>query len=77
VRLLGGHGVLNHELAISIREAVGFRNVLVYDYIEIDDSIVVDRLKSLGVGERVALIVPRLSAWPSAEATFPGRRAAE
>lgn len=27
--------------------AVGFRNVLVHDYIEVDDSIVVDRLKSL------------------------------
>ncbi len=29
VRLLGGHGVLTTELAISIRKAVGFRNVLV------------------------------------------------
>jgi uncharacterized protein YutE (UPF0331/DUF86 family) len=26
VRLLGGHGVLTTELAISIRKAVGFRN---------------------------------------------------
>ena len=47
-RLLGGHGVLTTELAILIRKAVGFRNVLVHDYIEVDDSIVVDRLKSLG-----------------------------
>ena len=47
-RLLGVHGVLTTELAISIRKAVGFRNVLVHDYIEVDDSIVVDRLKSLG-----------------------------
>ena len=39
--------MLTTELAISIRRAVGFRNVLVYDYIEVDDSIVVDRLKSL------------------------------
>ena len=31
-----------------MRKAVGFRNVLVHDYIEVDDSIVVDRLKSLG-----------------------------
>ena len=29
-------------------KAVGFRNVLVHDYIEVNDSIVVDRLKSLG-----------------------------
>jgi uncharacterized protein YutE (UPF0331/DUF86 family) len=39
--------VLTTELAIPIRRAVGFRNVLVHDCIEVDDSIVVDRLKSL------------------------------
>jgi uncharacterized protein YutE (UPF0331/DUF86 family) len=48
VRLLGEHGVLAAELAVSIRKAVGFRNVLVHDYIEVDDSIVADRLKGLG-----------------------------
>jgi uncharacterized protein YutE (UPF0331/DUF86 family) len=48
VRLLGEHGVLTPELAVSMRKAVGFRNVLVHDYIEVDDSIVVDKLKSLG-----------------------------
>jgi uncharacterized protein YutE (UPF0331/DUF86 family) len=48
VRLLGEHGILTAELAISMRKAVGFRNVLVHDYIEVDDSIVVGRLKSLG-----------------------------
>jgi uncharacterized protein YutE (UPF0331/DUF86 family) len=47
VRLLGEHRVLTTELAISIRKAVGFRNVLVHDYVEVDDSRVVDRLKSL------------------------------
>jgi hypothetical protein len=35
------------ELAISMRKAVGFRNVLVHDYIEVDDEIVVGRLKGL------------------------------
>jgi len=48
VRLLGEHGVLTAELATSMRKAVGFRNVLVHDYIEVDDEIVVGRLKSLG-----------------------------
>jgi uncharacterized protein YutE (UPF0331/DUF86 family) len=38
VRLLGEHGVLTTELAVSMRKAVGFRNVLVHDYIEVDDS---------------------------------------
>jgi uncharacterized protein YutE (UPF0331/DUF86 family) len=47
VRLLGEHGVLSTELAVSMRKAVGFRNVLVHDYIEVDDSIVAGRLKSL------------------------------
>jgi uncharacterized protein YutE (UPF0331/DUF86 family) len=48
VRMLGEHGVLTAELATSMRKAVGFRNVLVHDYIEVDDEIVVGRLKSLG-----------------------------
>ncbi len=47
VRLLGEHGVLTTDLASSMRKAVGFRNVLVHDYIEVDDAIVVGRLKSL------------------------------
>ncbi|MGH3256882.1 MAG: type VII toxin-antitoxin system HepT family RNase toxin [Streptosporangiaceae bacterium] len=48
VRLLGEHGVLATKLAVSMRKAVGFRNVLVHDYIEVDDSIVINRLKGLG-----------------------------
>ena len=47
VRLLGEHGVLTADLAISMRRAVGFRNVLVHDYIEVDDQIVIGRLKGL------------------------------
>jgi uncharacterized protein YutE (UPF0331/DUF86 family) len=47
VRLLGEHGVCAPELARSIRQAVGFRNVLVHDYIRVNDQIVVDRLKAL------------------------------
>jgi len=48
VRLLGDHGVCTPELARSIRRAVGFRNVLVHDYIKVNDDIVIDRLKALG-----------------------------
>ncbi len=47
-RLLGEHAVITSELATSMRKAVGFRNVLVHDYIEVDDSVVVGRLKTLG-----------------------------
>ncbi len=47
VRLLGAHGVLSADLADRLRRAVGFRNVLVHDYIEVDDGIVLDRLANL------------------------------
>jgi len=40
MRLLGVHGVLNTELAVQMRRAVGFRNVLVHEYVEVDDDVV-------------------------------------
>lgn len=48
VRLLGEHNVCTADLALSIRRAVGFRNVLVHEYIKVNDNIVLERLKSLG-----------------------------
>lgn len=48
VRLLGEHGVCTPDLARSGRLAVGFRNVLVHDYIRVNDEIVTERLKALG-----------------------------
>jgi uncharacterized protein YutE (UPF0331/DUF86 family) len=47
VRLLGEHGVCTPELALSIRKAVGFRNVLVHEYVKVNDDIVLGRLKAL------------------------------
>jgi uncharacterized protein YutE (UPF0331/DUF86 family) len=47
VRLLGEHGVLDERLAASMRKAVGFRKVLVHEYVEVDDAVVVDRLGDL------------------------------
>ncbi len=47
IRLLGVHGVLSLDLADSVRRAVGFWNVLVHDYIEVDDGIVLERLANL------------------------------
>jgi uncharacterized protein YutE (UPF0331/DUF86 family) len=41
-------GVCTPALARSIRQAVGFRNVLVHEYIRVNDDIVIDRLKALG-----------------------------
>jgi uncharacterized protein YutE (UPF0331/DUF86 family) len=47
IRLLGAHGVLSADLADRLRRAVGFRNVLVHDYVEVDDDIVLKRLVNL------------------------------
>lgn len=44
MRLLGSHRVLTSELAGQMRRAVGLRNVLVHDYPDVDDDIVVARL---------------------------------
>jgi len=44
MRILGRHGVLSPDLAESMARAVGFRNVLVHGYIEVDDDRVVAQL---------------------------------
>lgn len=45
--VLAAHGVLQPEQAIEMRRAVGFRTVLVHEYVTVDDSIVVSRLTDL------------------------------
>lgn len=47
MRLLGRHRVLPTQLADDMRRAVGFRNVLVHDYVEVRDDIVLERLDDL------------------------------
>ncbi len=48
IRLLGAHGVLADDLAVGMRRAAGFRNVLVHDYAAVDaavdDAVVLARL---------------------------------
>ncbi len=62
VWLLGEHGVLSAGLAASVRTAVGFRNVLVHEYVEVDDKVVVSRLADLENFVRaVAIFVSRSS----------------
>lgn len=46
--LLGRHGVLDRDLAGRMRQAVGFRNVLVHDYVDVDDAVVLHRLDDPG-----------------------------
>lgn len=47
IRLLGAHGVMSADLADRLRRAVEFRNVLVHDYVEVDNGIVLERLANL------------------------------
>ena len=47
VRILGQHGVLPSDLASEVAAAVGFRNLLVHRYAQIDDERVVDNLARL------------------------------
>jgi uncharacterized protein YutE (UPF0331/DUF86 family) len=47
VRRLGTEGVLTSPLAESVARAVGFRNVLVHEYAEIDNDRVVANLARL------------------------------
>lgn len=47
MRLLGSHGVLAADTADALRRAVGFRNVLVHEYVEVSDDIVTARLADL------------------------------
>jgi uncharacterized protein YutE (UPF0331/DUF86 family) len=48
MRLLGERDVLSRELADSMRKAVGFRNVLVHEYVAVSDEIVLSRRHDLG-----------------------------
>lgn len=50
IRLLARHGVLSDEVAHAVAAAVGFRNVLVHGYVDVDDQRVLgflDRLAEL------------------------------
>jgi len=63
VRILARHGVVEEGLADSIASAVGFRNVLVHLYTEVDDERVVDHLAGLGHLEQ---FVADVAAWVEA-----------
>lgn len=47
MKVLGLHDVLTAELADAMRKAVGFRNVLVHEYVAVADEIVTSRLNDL------------------------------
>lgn len=48
MKVLGRQGLLAADLSDAMRKAVGFRNVLVHEYVEVSDEVVLSRLASLG-----------------------------
>jgi len=60
VRMLGDRDVIETELADHLGRAVGFRNVLVHQYAEVDDAIVIASLADVGQFHQ---FVSSVSAW--------------
>lgn len=60
VRILARHGVIDEELGVTVAAAVGFRNVLVHLYTDVDDKRVVAHLDHLGELER---FVAEVAGW--------------
>lgn len=60
VRLLADHGVLEADLAQRMASAVGFRNVLVHQYADVRDDLVLARLDDL---EDLLDFVGAVAAW--------------
>lgn len=58
--LLGTHGVVAPELAASMGRAAGFRNVLVHDYVRVDDALVEEKLTEL---DDLHAFVAAVAAW--------------
>jgi uncharacterized protein YutE (UPF0331/DUF86 family) len=53
MKVLGRQGVLTVDVSDAMRKAVGFRNVLVHEYVEVSDEIVESRLADLGDLEKL------------------------
>lgn len=60
IRLLGEHRVIDPALANRVALAVGFRNVLVHQYAEVDDDVVIAALGSL---DDLRDFVTQVSTW--------------
>jgi len=48
MKVPGRQGVLTAEISDAMRKAVGFRNILVHEYVEVSDEVVMSRLGELG-----------------------------
>lgn len=65
LRTLGRHGVLSVPLGDAMALAVGFRNVLVHGYVEVDDRRVVAFLNEVG---DLQAFVDSVAAWTTNQA---------
>jgi uncharacterized protein YutE (UPF0331/DUF86 family) len=63
VRELSAHQVLGTDLGEAVASAVGFRNVLVHGYVDVDDQRVLAFLDRVG---ELASFVDAVSAWTAA-----------
>lgn len=68
LRLMGAHGVADVPLAETMARAVGFRNVLVHRYADVDDRRVVAFLDHVGDLEAFVASVARWMTSPSGPA---------
>ena len=68
MRALGQRGILDPGTADRMRMAVGFRNVLVHEYVGVDDGIVLNRLADLSDLEE---FIVQVSRWLSARKETP------
>lgn len=59
-RVLARYGYLREDTAAALVLATGFRNVLVHEYIEVDDTIVLRRLQDLS---DLHEFIAQASAW--------------
>ncbi len=64
MRVLADHGVLGVEHGRRMAQAAGFRNVLVHDYIEVDDDVVLARLADLSDLEAFVAALAGLTGQP-------------
>ncbi len=60
IRILGEHHVITSEVAARVTRSVGFRNVLIHQYIEVDDAVVIATLSRL---DDLRDFVSQVSGW--------------
>jgi uncharacterized protein YutE (UPF0331/DUF86 family) len=67
VNRLGQHGVLDANLGGRLRQAVGFRNILVHQYVDVDDDRVVSSLDDVA---DLRAFVAQVADWLASQSTL-------